>query len=70
MICIIVMKTLVYCKHLNLTSLHQIIQYTNGGEPMARVLKVARETISRGTPSLRNLPKNNSWLTYIFKRLQ
>ena len=25
---------------------------------MARVPKVARETISRGTPSLRNLPRN------------
>ena len=33
--------------------------YASGGEPMARVPKVARETISRGTPSLRNLPKNN-----------
>ena len=28
--------------------------YISGGEPMAHVPKVARETISRGTPSLRN----------------
>ena len=33
---------------------------------MARVPKVARETISRGTPSLRNVPIDS----YIFKRLQ
>ena len=32
-----------------------IIQYTSGGEPIARVPKVARETISRGTPRLENL---------------
>ena len=29
---------------------------------MARVPKVARETISRGTPSLRNLPRNSGWI--------
>ena len=38
----------------------QVLDYSRGGEPMARVPKVARETISRGTPSLRNLPRNSS----------
>ena len=34
---------------------------------MARVPKVARETISRGTPSLRNLPRNSGWILYFQK---
>ena len=39
--------------------INKLLIYSSGGEPMARVPKVACETISRGTPRLRNLPRNN-----------
>ena len=39
-----------------------VMNYTSGGEPMARVPKVARETISSGTLSVRNLPRNSGWI--------
>ena len=43
------------------------IGYPSGGEPMARVPKVACETISRGTPSLKNLPRNSGRILYFQK---
>ena len=50
-----------YCKRIFLRFCHRR-SISAAGEPMARVPKVARETISLGTPRLRYSLRNTGWI--------